>query len=490
MGGPALMVTRDTPWRTIGDVPFTTWERVIRSNGGPAQLAGLDAYQAAQPHSALALAMLKQESSYATDFDSNPVANKNPWNLKGIGGINGYVAYDTWPEAAEGWRERITSPTYKNGIYHETRTIKDLIYVYAPPYDQTHTTTDGYIDTIVRLMNGWDILESTTPPPGGGDVELVFGLVPHPPFKDMIVSKLGGGGFDRVAPRQIVGGVHHETQGRGSIEFYAEFFGCPGGERCADALVDYVIGRDGRIGRLNDPRGTRSPHANGGGVTHPGGLEGDGPAFVAAFNVAAINARNVSIEYEKLNNESMTPNQIQAGGALMAYWHDQDGQPWDTHPYVEKYNCVVSFLHWEFGTTDCGKDMQDELAAIQAVSKGIMRQYQTQGQVPPITTPPPAPVYAERSPIPALENVSPTIPFVVAEGFAFFRVDDEVRAIRDTPRLRHADLNAQIVGPVVKTGETFRVQWIFQGGDGYMYYITPYWTRIIAHDTQRVKDAV
>ena len=87
--------------------------------------------------------------------------------------------------------------------------------------------------------------------------------------------------------------------------------------------------------------------------------------------MSAINGRNISIEYEKLNNESLTPAQIQAGGRLMAYWHDQDEQPWEQHPFVPKYGIVCSFLHWEFGTTDCGMDMEGDLAAIQAVSNGI-----------------------------------------------------------------------------------------------------------------------
>jgi N-acetylmuramoyl-L-alanine amidase CwlA len=168
------MISRDTNWREIGDVPYTTWQSVIRSNGGPAELAGIDGWNAASPHSALALAMLKVESSYATDFDANPASNRNPLNLKKPNG-GGYVWYPNWASGIEGWRERITSPLYKSGVYKNTSTIKDLIYVYAPPFDQTKTTTDAYIDTIVRLTNDWErVGTGTTPAPGGGNVALTI----------------------------------------------------------------------------------------------------------------------------------------------------------------------------------------------------------------------------------------------------------------------------------------------------------------------------
>jgi hypothetical protein len=158
------MITRDTPWRDIGIVDWDIWHQTITDAGGPAQLAARETWIAANPHSALALAMLKQESSYGTDFEANPATNRNPWNLKLPAG-GGYVPYATWADGALGWRSRITDPNYKNGIYRNTRSIADLIYVYAPPFDQTKTTTEAYINAIVRLMNGWTVTPGPEEPP-------------------------------------------------------------------------------------------------------------------------------------------------------------------------------------------------------------------------------------------------------------------------------------------------------------------------------------
>jgi hypothetical protein len=174
----------------------------------------------------------------------------------------------------------------------------------------------------------------------------IYRRVPHPPFVDLPVSKpeTGGYGYTRIpaGSRRIVGVMNHETQGRGSGSWYRDFFSCPGGQRCNDALVDYLITRDGVIYRLNDPANDRSPWANGG----PLGLEGDAPAFYARFGAGGVNNSLISIEYEKLDSEDFTDAQVRSGGLLNAYWHDRDSQDWETYPYVPRYGCVTSLAHF------------------------------------------------------------------------------------------------------------------------------------------------
>lgn len=75
-----------------------------------------------------------------------------------------------------------------------------------------------------------------------------------------------------------------------------------------------------------------------------------------------------------------------------------------------------------------------------------------------------------------------------ARGTAFFYVADRVRATRATPRLRFAWKGADSVGPDLSPGEEFDVTWIFVSDDGDPYYVTPYYTRIRAADTERVLD--
>jgi hypothetical protein len=223
----------------------------------------------------------------------------------------------------------------------------------------------------------------------------VYKRVPHPPYIDLPVSKPSGGGYGYTqiptGSRHIVGVMNHETQGRGSGPWYQAFFSCPNGDRCSDALVDYLITRDGAIYRLNNPRNNRSPWANGG----PLGLEGDGPAFYARFGATGVNNALISIEFEKTDGEDYTDAQVQSGGRLNAYWHDQDDQDWDTYPYVPRYSCVTSLAHYEIGTTNCGQGELDDIGRVQAVAKGEMKKWQTQADGPSVPEEPEVPEQPE-----------------------------------------------------------------------------------------------
>ncbi|MBX3072246.1 MAG: N-acetylmuramoyl-L-alanine amidase [Thermomicrobiales bacterium] len=308
-----------------------------------------------------------------------------------------------WPQA-DTWMERIWLPKVRSNAMPDVRTVGDLglRYVENGRPRATWSFEDGVApqDTYGKklanrgrefypeaadqeLVQGGEGPSSTVP----AEVEegpIVFGRVPRPPMVEMIVDKPvhqgSGFGYDRApAPRKNVGLVHHETQGRGSGQFYHDFFSCPDGERCKNALVDFFIDKQGTIFMFNDPFGTRAGWANGGGVSEAGGLEGDGVRFFSIFGANGINFKLVSIEYEKLNIEDFTDKQVQSGGALAAWIHDLDGQPWEQHPFVPKYGCVTSFLHYEFGTTDCGKGELDDISRVQAVTKGIMRRFQQGG---------------------------------------------------------------------------------------------------------------
>lgn len=217
----------------------------------------------------------------------------------------------------------------------------------------------------------------STPPEELPTMPNVYRRVPHPKYTDLPVAKPAGGGAGYTliptGSRKIVGVMNHETQGHGSGQWYREFFSCPYGERCSDALVDYLITRDGKIYRFNDPKNNLSPWANGG----PLGLEGDGPRFYAAFGASGVNNRLISIEFEKYDTEDYSPEQIQSGGLLNAFWHDQDDQDWNTYPYAPKYDCVTSLLHFEIGTTNCGEGEVDDVTKLQAVARGEMKKWQT-----------------------------------------------------------------------------------------------------------------
>lgn len=211
---------------------------------------------------------------------------------------------------------------------------------------------------------------------------LTTGRVPHPTVDIRDISKpdvQSGYGYDRVQSRRgrIKGCCWHEWMGRMTVEQALRFFG-PGGERYGNALVDYTIFPDGILIRMNDPEGTRSPWASGGGV-ESGGLEGDGIFFYAKFGLGAINSQLISTEIMKLDSEDYTPAQIEMAAQLAAHWHDKDGQFWFEHPYTSKYGGVMSFLHFEFGTTTCGLGELDDLTKVQARTREIMKSWQYTG---------------------------------------------------------------------------------------------------------------
>lgn len=85
-------------------------------------------------------------------------------------------------------------------------------------------------------------------------------------------------------------------------------------------------------------------------------------------------------------------------------------------------------------------------------------------------------------------GIAPREVFDSQSGVRFFWVGDRVRAIRETERRRFATADSQLVGPIIPAGTEFDVNWLFIAGDGNVYYLTPYNTRILAEDTVRISD--
>jgi len=166
-----MEVNRNTPWRHLGKVPLAIWHKRITDAGGLSEAAERDVWEACGDDSALMLAMLRAESSYASNFAAIPASNRNPWNLQ-IAGVGLWFA--SIREAALAWRVRLYDPRYKQGIYTRTTTIADLIGVYAPKSDGNDT--EGYIAKVVATINdnGFDppvTTPSTPPEPIPGEQE-------------------------------------------------------------------------------------------------------------------------------------------------------------------------------------------------------------------------------------------------------------------------------------------------------------------------------
>ena len=105
----------------------------------------------------------------------------------------------------------------------------------------------------------------------------------------------------------------------------------------------------------------------------------------------------------------------------------------------------------------------------------------------------PGPKYPAPSPIPALDAISSS------EGIAPFRVHDpstdttyiwvgdRARATQKTGRYRTEDIDGDRVGPDIRQGEEFDVDFMYSHGGEWWFY-TPYGTRIREADVERIRD--
>jgi hypothetical protein len=187
-------ISRDSPWRTLGDVTFEQWATAILSAGGPEELASEDCWEAARPHSALLLNKARAESTYGSNPGRNvPAVTKNPFSLRryipqgnrpGIPDSqnedtpNGYLHFATWAEGVTAGRLRITDPdvfaaqTY-NAVnpYPATVTLAELIAAFAPPQ---HNPTERIIRESVDALNSYEMAVTT---PSTGEQEPVMPVV-------------------------------------------------------------------------------------------------------------------------------------------------------------------------------------------------------------------------------------------------------------------------------------------------------------------------
>jgi hypothetical protein len=229
--------------------------------------------------------------------------------------------------------------------------------VYFPSTDVQNGTTQAQyvakVRSLVATMSG--TTPAPKPEPVPRDIIDPWRPYPYPKMVDLLVSKpYEGAGFDRGAFRrpQIRGFCTHITDGGGQIEFIRDLFST-GGERATDALTDLVIGRDGRIGLLNDWRdpnrgGTRAGWANGG----ADGLEGEGVAFYRKYPY--INTTLVSCEHIATAGQGWTDAMIASTIEIRTAIFQELKVPWDQYPM--QGGVSVEQQHRNFATKSCPAD--------------------------------------------------------------------------------------------------------------------------------------
>lgn len=385
-------------WRDTGDCSYEDFAASLPNNSILKHEARA-CWEAARPVTRLVRGMLQAESSGGIDFAAVPPDMKNPLNLKQRGG-GPFMRFASVADCFEEWNERLHDPDY---AYKNTVTVADLVHVYAPSSDNNNEaeyvrTINFYLTSLPRIGSS---VPAPTPPPAGS--QIVYGRVPKPTIEDYYAPKMrNGAGHFVVAPRVIVGGMRHATDGYGSIAFYRDFLS-PGGERHDDALWDFTIDKAGKIGQHNDPFGVRSGWANG----NTQGLQGDGAAFVNEFGVAAVNDKLFSVEHVLLTPEKLTDPQLEASVKLWAWMFDGASNhpradtkvPYTSYPVHPKYGIVTDLEHWETtnkggnAANECpGAGVRSQVNEHQAGVKALLKQYQLVGGIV-VPDPEPVPLY-------------------------------------------------------------------------------------------------
>jgi hypothetical protein len=272
----------------------------------------------------------------------------------------------------------------------------------------------------------------------------------------------GHGYYELGHPRTNVGVCEHIIDGYGSIEFYHAFFSI-GGEWEVDALVDFVVGRDGRIGMLNDWRGSRAPYANG----NTAGVEGDGGAFLAHYRgeLDPPNFHLVSIEHEGKAADDWTGPQWNASVALDAWLFDQMGVRYDSFPVNQQLGIVTHLFHSEF--TDKGGNALDEcpgryikqhIAQFQAAVKALLMAHQ-------VSAPGPKPAPHPAVPVPTIpwgKDATGRHKLGDADAYAFYGA---VTALRDVDVRATASRTGTVIGTIGK-GKTAVIRGAFRNKVG------------------------
>lgn len=278
-------------WRELGDTTpeVMAYEfRRLKSDLEP--LAGA-LHAAVTPHSNLAMAMLAVEQIYWTYHNIIPKSYNNPFSLTdpwdASKGGRQWSRFTSPVEGAKAWQTRMLSAT---GPYANTRTVPELISVYAPGFDGNDEA--GYVRKILSYRDAYKALEAklgTGSGGGNGGKPLNFDtVIPFPPMQvRLITHKPHGQGWNDLGQREPWGGALHRMQGT--------LWGTDGHFRGpVGALTDFGIDSiTGEMLQWVDPWGRITPWASG----PVSGQYGDGASFVAKFGAQAVNKFLASLEF-------------------------------------------------------------------------------------------------------------------------------------------------------------------------------------------------
>lgn len=125
-------MTRDTPWRTIGDISRPAFRGALAYVGSPYVAEADTCYVLGAGITGLLAALAMRESAEGTT--GRLVEAKNPFGLTAPEGTvilpgvdRRFLAFPAWPCAFAEARRRLTDPTYREGNYRDTVSVADLV---------------------------------------------------------------------------------------------------------------------------------------------------------------------------------------------------------------------------------------------------------------------------------------------------------------------------------------------------------------------------
>ena len=355
--------------------------------GSPLVAVAEDTYTAARPHTRLALGMMGIESRWFTQFNRNVKANNNPFNLK-YPDRDAFMTFFSPAEGVKAWKERITSPTYKDGVYARTQTLEELIHVFAPEYDDNRE--DEYVAFVLVITEG---LAKTMA------LNMTKGLIPLPAFTDAIidVSRRNQSsecrGYDYLGPRadppRFLALHRPQSDLYGTNEGYLR-------QTCCPALFEFEVNGNGVAKRFALRGDAPSGWANGR-VSQP---YGDALKYLEFYgwDVNDANQHGETLEvggwFYQPGTQSHEDPITEAQRAWVAQWmasraHDY-GIPWHEFPIIVSENgrsYITWHQEWTFGTGKVcpGETLMAETPALIVRAQNIMRFYQ---EGTPVPTPP------------------------------------------------------------------------------------------------------
>ncbi len=484
-----MTYTAATPYRSIGDTTLAAYESEFRRGGSPMLQDAAAIHAAAQPHSALFLAMAWHEQRYATTSKSirpdqhNPVGLR-PWDGDPNGmppGATGritvsnggqYLVFDSFANCVREWKRRLfDDPAYKGGVYARTTTLQQMLDTYAPPGDVHEVTgidnaDSGYGADVLALLTRLEaaglLPANVEASPMALKAHTVPGLGKPLWLPDDInvqiklINNSNWGGQQRYTGQTLT--TWHDTGPTGG-NADSEWDWANNGRQGAGAAGYQAIIDDDEI-IICHPFDRVTWHAG-----------GDGKGNYQSYGAEQCR--------EGVNRTKAIRNTAAFHGAVCA----AKGWEVDTHLVQHHYwygkNCP-SYIRANGLWSSAVKQTTECAAAARAAAGGDG----TGGA--------PTPVYATPALIPELDAVSKSEGFapasVVASGTRWYWVGDRVRVTATaTPRLQRAAKDAERVGPDLKKGDEFDVDWIAEY-EGALWYCTPYGTRIDATAVQRVSD--